>query len=160
MNRFLRRLRGIIGTGLTWAVGFAGVQVVLNLLLGAPVGYIPSLALNGAVGGFLAGGVFAVILSIAERRRALEDLSLRRVALWGGIGAGLLLLVPMPFLLSAGVPVGPVLVSLGLASLIGAGFASGSVALARREETKLIEGDSEGIDRSIPGEVEWGGDRG
>jgi hypothetical protein len=130
----------MIGTGLTWAVGWAGVSVLLSLLGGTPFGFLGLVALSGAVRGFIAGGAFAVILSVAERKHTLEDLSLRRVALWGGIGGGFLFIAVLPFLLPAAVPlggmVGPTLISV----LLGAGFASGSVALARKEERRLIAG--------------------
>ena len=140
MKKFLRRLRGIIGTGLTWAVGWAGVTVALNLLGGVPLQYLGLIAVSGLVRGFIAGGAFAVILSIAERRHTLEDLSLRRVALWGGIGGSLLLLSSMPIMVSMGVPVFSMLGGVVTSALVGAGFASGSVALARRADAKLIEG--------------------
>jgi len=140
MRNFLRRLRGIIGTGLTWAVGWAGVTVALNLLGGVPLRYIGLIAVSGVVRGFIAGGAFAVILSIAERRHTLEDLSLRRVALWGGIGGSLLLLSTMPIMVSMGAPVFSMLGGLVTSALLGAGFASGSVAMARRADAKLIEG--------------------
>ena len=133
----------MIGTGLIWAIGWAGLTVALSLLAGTPLQSIGLVALSGAARGFTAGGVFAVILSIAERRHTLEDLSLRRVSLWGGIGGGLLFLIAVPLLISAGFPVGGVLVPLAVNSLIGAGFASGSVALARRGDTRLLEGEDD-----------------
>ncbi len=96
--------------------------------------------------GFTAGISFAVILSIAERRKTLDQLSLRRVALWGGIGGMALMLFAMALKIGAGESQFgqvltfylPVLVFNGL---IGAGFASVSVALARQAEAKLTEGD-------------------
>ena len=74
MKQFLRRLRGVIGTGLTWAIGWAGFSAVVGVIFGAYS--VPRLALVGAFTGLIAGGAFAVILSITERRRRLEDLSL------------------------------------------------------------------------------------
>ena len=88
VKRFLRRLRGIIGTGLTWAVGWAVVNLGIALLSGLPLRFIGLGAISSLAQGFVAGGAFAVILSIAERRHTLEDLSLERTALWGGRGVG------------------------------------------------------------------------
>lgn len=142
MKGFLRRLRGIIGTGLTWAFGWAGVTVALNLIGGVPLQFFGDMAISGLIRGFIAGGAFAVILSVAERRHTLEDLSLRRVAVWGGIGGGFLFLAVMPVLLSMGFPVRGVLGPLVVNTLVGAGFASGSVALARRaDDPMLTDGD-------------------
>jgi len=143
VKKFVRRLRGIFGTGLTWAFGWAGVTLALNLLGGVPFHFIGQIALSGLARGFIAGGAFAVILSVAERRHTLEDLSLRRVALWGGIGGGILYLGLVPLMLSMGFPIGGFLVPLALNSVIGAGFASGSVALARRADTNLIGGEDD-----------------
>jgi hypothetical protein len=148
MNNFLRRLRGIIGTGLTWAIGWTGVKVGLFGLYGLsgfPLRFLFPIALSGLVQGFIAGGAFAVVLSIAERRHTLEDLSLRRVALWGGVGGVLVLLPTLPMVFSYGVPLIPILGSLAVDGLMGAGFATGSVALARRGDTKLIEGEEDSI---------------
>ena len=140
MGKFLRRLRGIFGTGLTWAVGWAAFTVGTNLLFGIPLRFVGLLAVSGVVRGFIAGGAFAVILSFAERHHTLEDLSLRRVGLWGGIGGSLLLVATLPFVLSLGIPLVPRLVGLTTSALLGAGFASGSVALARRGEPRLLDG--------------------
>jgi hypothetical protein len=76
MKSFLRRLRGIIGTGLTWAAGFVGISVVRFVLFGVPWEAFPELATQWAILGFVTGGAFAGILSLTERSRTLEDLSL------------------------------------------------------------------------------------
>jgi hypothetical protein len=81
------------------------------------------------------------VLSIAERKHNLEELSLPRVALWGGIG-GMIIVVPAMFLLSSmGMGIGGTILPLAVNGLTGAGFASGSVALARRADANLIETD-------------------
>jgi hypothetical protein len=95
----------------------------------------------GMIWGFAAGGAFAVVLSIAERRHTLADLSLRRVALWGGIGGGSLVLATVLILSLAGIPMTGELFAIGLTVLLGVGFGTGTVALAKRADTKLIEGD-------------------
>ena len=141
MGRFLRRLRGIFSTGLLWAVGWAGVTIATGLVSGIPFRFVGFLALEGVVKGFIAGGAFAGILSIAEGHRTLQDLSLKRVALWGAIGGNLLLLLAMPVLLSLGAPMVSTLTGVITNGLLGAGFASGSVALARRGEERLLEWD-------------------
>ena len=128
MNRLLRRVRGILGTAFTWAIAWTGLGVGIGALAGIQLSYWVPMALNGAAAGFLAGTSFAVILSIAEKKQTLEDLSLRRVALWGAVGGLLLSFIPLAF----GVPVpyllGPLVINTG----IGAGMASGSVFMARR----------------------------
>ncbi len=134
MNKFLRRVRGVLGTAFTWAIAWTGLGAGLGLLAGIPFSYILPMALNGAAAGFIAGASFAVILSVAERQRTLEDLSLRRVALWGAVGGLLLSFIPMAF----GVPVpyllGPLVINTG----IGAGMATGSVFMARRAEGRRL----------------------
>jgi hypothetical protein len=91
--------------------------------------------------GFVGGVSFALILSVAESRRTLDQLSLWRVALWGFIG-GIVLLLSLALL-----PMGPefsfrsLMIVLTDVGLLGAGFAAGSVAIARQGDTRLIEGD-------------------
>jgi hypothetical protein len=140
LKKFLRRLRGILGTGLTWAFGWVGANALVGLVSGVPLGLMLPLSLTAFAQGFVAGGAFATILSIAERRHTLEELSLRRVALWGGIGGMIIVLPALPYLISYGFPLGRVLLPLVIDGLIGAGFASGSVALARQADTKLLDG--------------------
>jgi len=87
--------------------------------------------------GFIMGGAFAGILSMTERHRKLEDLSFRRVALWGSFG-GLALLGVVSLVYGP-----PNLVSWLVITFLSAGFASGSVALAQRGDASLIEGEEE-----------------
>lgn len=128
MNRLLKRVRGVLGTAFTWALAWVGLGAGLGALAGYPLSFLFRMALNSSAAGFVAGASFAVILSVAERNNSLEDLSLRRVAIWGAVGGLLVSVIPMAF----GVPLpyllGPLVINVG----IGAGMASGSVVLARR----------------------------
>lgn len=141
MTGILRRIRGIIGTGITWAFGWAGVLVAVHLIGGFSLQYIGQTVFAGLVWGFVAGGGFGLVLSIAERRHTLGDLSLWRVALWGGMGGSILFLLTLLLVALAGSPTSGVMGAFVITVLLGAGFASGSVALAKRADTKLIEGD-------------------
>ncbi len=115
MTKRQRRIRTAFLTGLTWA--FVGVFVgtsfmVLGSELGAATDMIGPFALMGLIG----GGAFSL------GRRRLEEMSLPRFAGLGAVG-GLLL----------GVLWGPeTLLTLSIATLLGAGSVAGSLALARR----------------------------
>lgn len=99
---WLRRLRGAVGMGITWAIGWAAagllIGVASNLLPFLPwdlffrVFDAPLPAL--AVPGFIGGVIFSLVLGVAGRHRRFDQLSLRRFAVWGAIGGLLLSLVP------------------------------------------------------------------
>ena len=127
MKRFLKRIRGIIGTGVTWALAWVGLGAVVGALVGYPVSFLFRIALSNSVSGFIAGSAFAAILAVAERKHTLADLSLKRVAIWGAIGGGLLSFIPMAY----GVPLAYLLGPLVINGGIGAGMAAGSVAFPR-----------------------------
>lgn len=105
--KWLKRVRGAVGMGLTWAVGWG----VGGLLIGVASLLLPSLPWDAffevfdaplpalAVPGFFAGLFFSLVLGIAGRRRRLDELSLKQVALWGVIGG--VLLTAFPFMLVA-----------------------------------------------------------
>jgi len=154
MAPWLRRTRGALGMGVTWAAAWALAGLVLGLaslllprlpwdavfqLFDAP---LPALALPGFVGGILFSGV----LGIAGRRRRFDELSLPRFTAWGALGGCLLSLVP-GLLVGAGLAtVGPGSPGIGALtamlavplSLLGAGSAAGSLVLARLAEDREL----------------------
>ena len=87
MDSLLRKLRGMLGVGLTWGVGWGTLIFILTSIIGVidpqqiDQGEEPW-RLAGLVGmvGFMSGAVFAAILSSAERRKSLKDLSVLRAA--------------------------------------------------------------------------------
>ena len=97
-NGWWKRVRGALGMGLTWAAGWAvgGILIGVTSLLtpGLPWGAffrfydapLPTLAVPGFIGGI----IFSVVLGLAADRRRLDELSVQRFAVWGGL-AGLLL---------------------------------------------------------------------
>jgi hypothetical protein len=114
VKKWLRRLRGAIGMGLTWAVGWA----VAGLLIGVTSILLPGLLdfffevfdaplPAMAVPGFFGGVFFSAVLGIAGGRRRFRELSLPRFAAWGALGGLLLTLFPFA------------LVAVGLASTEG-----------------------------------------
>jgi len=134
MRQLLKRLRGIVGTGLTWAVGCVALMAGITAFGGWWDEFFNEIPIY-ATFGFIMGSAFAGILSLTERHRRLGDLSLRRVALWGALG-GLVFLGGFSLLYGP-----PNLVSWLVMTSLSAGLASGSVALAKRADSKLIEGD-------------------
>jgi hypothetical protein len=111
--KWLKRIRGAIGMGLTWAAGWA----VFGLLIGVSSRLFPHLlpwdaffnvfdaplpAL--AIPGFIGGALFSIVLGIAGRGRRFSDLSVPAFAAWGAFGGLMLSLLPA------------LLVAIGLAS--------------------------------------------
>jgi hypothetical protein len=136
MRGFLKRLRGVIKTGLMWAVVSVAYFSPFEVLGGRAESLWIGIPFFAGFG-FIMGGAFAAILSLAERHRRLEDLSLWRVALWGALG-GLVFLGGATLVFRAPEPMGWLVLP-----LLTAGLGSGSVALAKRADRKLIEGEDE-----------------
>ena len=141
MKGFLKRLRGVIKTGLTWAIGWPVLFSLIMLgeiVIGRahPSTWVLKEQLVGFVFisaiGFIAGSVFGVLLSILERHKKLEDLSLWRIALWGTVGG-----------LALRALLGPTFYWWEFFTVVAVGSATGTVALAKRAERKLLEGEEE-----------------
>jgi hypothetical protein len=140
MPRWLRMIRGMIGTGLAFAVGGGAI----GTLVGIPFvlsGKMPALDLvmiagRFGVAGFLVGVVFSGALALLARGRTLEKLSLSRVAALGA-GVGLLYFA---FIATNGIGVWTVPIALlNFASLaiLGGGSAAAVLLLARRATSAL-----------------------
>jgi len=135
MDRLLRKLRGMLGIGLTWGVGWGTLIFILASIIGVvdpqqiDQGEEPwRLAVLVGLVGFMSGAAFAAILSSAERRKSLKDLSVLRAALWGALGgAALPLLTTMnDVVMFNTVPLGVI-------------FAASTVAIARRAALREAE---------------------
>jgi len=143
--KWLRRVRGAIGIGLTWAVAWfgAGMIMLLGLLLttgstGADVPY----PLGFGAFGFVAGVSFSGVLGLVEGRRRFDQMSLPRFATWGAAGGFLLAAIFVAVVALAGDPA--FLRALGVLGPVfaaaGAGSAAGSLVLARRaDDRELLE---------------------
>ena len=165
MRKSLRRIRGALGMGLTWAAGWALAGVMIGvtsrLLPGLPwdsffeVFDAPLPAL--AIPGFIGGAIFSTVLGIAGRRRRFDELSLPRFAAWGALGGLLLSLVPAAAAAVGFLTVGPdvdvwrvTAVISGPLTLLSALSASGSLVLARRAEGReLLEASAEVSEKAL-----------
>ena len=145
MNKWVRRVRGAVGMGLIWAIGWAPVGAIVGsvvaLVAGGPPGAVVEAMLRYAVSGFLVGATFSGLLGVAEGRRRFDEMSLGRFAVWGALG-GLLI---SPYTIFDGMPITLTsVVGVGVVTLLSAGFAAGSLALARREDDQeLLEAGEE-----------------
>jgi hypothetical protein len=147
MRRWLRRIRGAIGMGLTWAAGWAPIGVLTGVLVNVvfpgfpPLGLGTVVAVNAttfAVLGFVGGTIFATVLRLTEGHRRFDELSLWRFTGWGAVG-GLLLggvAVTVGLWGSGFGQIGAAMI--GAATLLGAGSASSSLALARRADDRAL----------------------
>ena len=151
MTQLLRRLRGLLGVGMTWGVLWgaigAGIGFVLGLLdpgtwsLANPV---VDWALGMGAYGVISGVGFGALLSLGEGSKLLRELSLKRVAVWGVLGSAA---VPLLFgafgFFEAGTTLLDVLGAMGVTAALGGTFAPGAIAIARRAE--LTAGDDVGL---------------
>ena len=128
--KWLRRIRGAVGIGLTWAAAWFGAGMMLLLVVGFGAADVPFPLFFGLLG-FLAGVTFSGILGIVAGRRGFDRMSLPRFAAWGALG-GLLLSGIVAFAAGPGefLVLGPVF------ALAGAISAAGTLALARRADSR------------------------
>ncbi len=166
MNHWLRRIRGALGMGVTWAIGWA----VVGIGIGALSIVTPFLPWEGffavfdapmpamAVPGFFYGAIFSIVLAIAGRKRRFSELSMPRFVAWGALSG-----VLFPVLLigtglaspsgSAGFDWGRLAFMAGTLAAFSTLSAWGTLALARRAE----RGD-QSVDASDPAAL-YSGDR-
>ncbi len=147
MKKWLRRIRGAIGMGLTWGIAWFGAGLILLLIVGFGAADVP-FPLGFGMFGFLAGVMFSVVLGIVEGRRSFDQMSLPRFAAWGGVGG---LLLSVIFVLAVALAGDTTLLShlvfLGpLFAVAGGGSAAGSLAVARMAEDRELLDASTDLD--------------
>ncbi len=135
MREVLRKLRGVVGMGVTWGAVWAALGAALGLVAAV----VSPEHLDGGEGpllfarvlgtaGFISGAGFALMLSFLERGRTIRDISMRRVALWGTLGGAVI----------------PLLTSVHDSQIfwtcpLGALLATSTVLIARRVEVRTLE---------------------
>jgi hypothetical protein len=157
MRRWLERVRPIVGIGLTWAVAWAPVGLLMGWLFGGNSVVPDEFPLDDwltpfMLFGFLGGATFSLVLRLASGRRTFDELSLPRFGAWGALGgviAGVLAVLKWQF--DPGW--GPVLwenaiILIGSTTLLAAISASGSLAIARRAEAPALLDAGEDVDHA------------
>lgn len=127
MRKWLRRIRGAIGMGFTWAAAWFSVGFVPRWVLGIDSDLPFPLLFAGL--GFIAGLTFSGLLVLTEGRRRFDQMSLPRFAGWGALGG---LLLGVLFVRGAAYGWGEVLAIHTTFALACAACASGSLTVARR----------------------------
>lgn len=133
MQNWLRRIRGAIGMGITWGVVWSAAGLVPRWLFGFnPDAPFPVIF---GVLGFIGGVTFSVLLTLFERRRGLEQMTLPRFAAWGAVSGVLLSAI---FTRIASLGAADVLVIAPTFAVACAVCASASLALAKRAEMREL----------------------
>lgn len=147
MKKFVRRLRGLLGVGLTWGALWSMIGAGVGMAIGivAPgVWEMTNPILKWTVGmglyGLVSGVGFGSLLALREGRKTLFDLSLRRAAIWGVAGAAA---VPLLFgalgAFEVGTTTAEVLGAILVTGVLGGTFAPAAIAIARRAELRARE---------------------
>ena len=140
MRKWLRRIRGAIGLGFTWAAGCSAAGLVPRWVFGVNTD-VP-IPLVFGVFGLIAGVTFSGLLVLTEGRRRFDQMSLPRFAGRGAMGG---LLLSALWAKAASLGWGDLLAIAPTFALASAICASGSLALARRavrRELPDISGDA------------------
>jgi hypothetical protein len=179
-----RRLRGVIGTAVTWALGWAGVGIVHGSILflwSRRDGRLPNITwfdfvsnqmqLLGMLGA-ATGSVFALGLWLGERGNTATKLTVGRAAAWGVLAAAAYPAV-LAWKLDLGMP--GFVQQFGVPTLMGMGLGAASAALmvtlARRGEppggvlntdaaSALLDGSSIAFGSNLGGRPELRHDQG
>jgi len=139
MKNWLRSVGRAVGFGLAWAIVWAPLAVLIGTTIVDPDNSMDEMWVAvGAYPGFLCGVIFFVLVGVVEGHRRFDELSLSRVATWGGV-AGLLVGV-LPFLLGDSNTAVPVwllgVVVVGSITLLSVVSALGSAMLLRTVERR------------------------
>ncbi|MDQ6636032.1 MAG: hypothetical protein M3Z10_14870 [Gemmatimonadota bacterium] len=133
MRKWLRRIRGAIGIGFTWAAAWFVAGLVPRWVFGSNAD-VPFPLVFGVLG-FIAGVTFSGLLVLTEGRRRFDQISLPRFATWGAMGG---LLLSALFAKAASLGWGDVLAIAPTFALASAVCASGSLAVARRAGSRQL----------------------
>jgi len=153
MKKWLKKLRGILGTGAIWGTTGLSVGAFLGAISSSIFdgGFSLTWALNSGVGlglfGFLSGVSFAGILATLDGRKPLEDLSVARSALWGLIAGGafsfFFVLIRdgtlFPFFWERMLP------PIAALGTLGACLGAGTILIARKAPNELPPGTGEDL---------------
>lgn len=134
MNRWIRRIRGALGLGLTWGLAWFGAGMALLLVIGPDAADVP-FPLGFGLLGFLAGVTFSGVLGLVEGRRSFDQMSLPRFAGWGAVGG---VVFSGVFVAVAGLGGAALAVLAPVFAVASAACASGSLALARRADDQNL----------------------
>lgn len=154
MNSWWRRIRGAVGTGITWAIVWAPIAVVVGTQIIDPTNAMDEMwVIVGALPGFVSGVIFSAVLGFSARRRRLAELSVPRVGAWGAL-AGMVTGI-IPFMIgsapgNAWVMAATVIPILALLSGLSA---AGSLALAQRAERSEMSDDTSNDEAVNPMEL-------
>jgi hypothetical protein len=136
MKKWQRRIRGAVLMGVTWAVVWVPVALLISMIVDPDGSMDEPWILVGAYPGFLSAVVFSVVIWIAERRLRFDELSFTRVGALGAVAGLVVGMVPfvagsnstnLPTWLLMFAIIGPI-------TLLSAVSAGGSLALSRRAE--------------------------
>ena len=140
--KWLKRIRGAVLMGVTWAIVWAPIGLLIGAIVDPDGTMDEPWIMVGALPGFLAGVFFSIVLGIAAGRRRLDELSVRKFAGWGAVAG--LLLGALPSIIgdySDSIPRWLPFVVLGSITLLTTASAAGSLVLARRAASpQLTEG--------------------
>jgi len=160
MPRWLRVIRGMLGTGLTFAVGVGSVGLLLGIVALALGAASPSdFGMVGklSVIAFLVGVGFSGALAITAHGRTFEKISLRYVSALGA-GGGLLYYLFIGFMngFSRWSPLNAI-GNLLILTLLGSGSAAATLLVARKAAGALKSGEEfpslgQGLDEEIGSE--------
>jgi hypothetical protein len=135
MGKWLGRIRGAIGMGLTWAAAWFAAGSVPRWVFGFNAD-VPFPLVFGVLG-FIAGVIFSGLLMLTEGRRGFDQMKLWRFAAWGAVGGVLLSAI---FTRAASLGWADALVIAPTFAVACAISASGSLALARRAGMRELPG--------------------
>ena len=133
----------MLGVSLTWGALWSAIGAGIGLVTGVVSGGawanpISVWAVGMGLYGLVSGAGFATLLSLREGRKTIQDLSLRRAAVWGVLGAAA---VPLLFLgaFEAGTTVAEIVGAMIVTGVLGGTFAPASIAVAKRAELQAAE---------------------
>ena len=127
MPKWMPRVRGAIGMGVTWAAAWSVAGLVPRWLFGFNTD-APFPIIFGVLG-FIAGVIFSGLLMFTEGRRGFDELRTSRFAAWGAVGGFLLSAI---FTRAASLGWADAFIIAPTFAVASAICASGSLALARR----------------------------
>ncbi len=147
MNRLVRRLRGLLGVGVTWGTLWSVIGAGIGFVIGVispevweSTNPIIEWAIGMGLYGLVSGIGFGSLLTLREGRKTILEIPLRRAAIWGVAGAAA---VPLLFgalgTFEAGTTALDVLGAIIVTGVLGGTFAPASIAVARRAELRAAE---------------------